>query len=402
MAFKVKMPKFGETMTEGTIYKWLKEEGEGIKEGEPLFEVETDKAALEVEAPATGILARILVKEGETVSIGKQVAVITEKGEDIENINIIREDNEYIEDKENSDKIDNIEEENREQKEIEQFKSKIKASPAARRLAREKGIKLSGIQPGDGREVIIEEDILSYLPEETDHKREDKETPAGKYPFSHIKKVTAQNMLKSYREIPHVTLTMEINMEETVKFKNKLREISDSHITYTDIIVMITARAIAKNNYINSHYRKDGIDILKNINVGIAVDTENGLLVPVIKDVDKLNLEKIAEQREDLVKRARKGKLKKEEMEEGTFTVTNLGNYNIEIFTPIINPGEAAILGVGTIKEKPVAIDGKILIKPVMWLSLSFDHRIVDGAYAAQFLEDIKNLLESPLSMLLS
>jgi len=408
------MPKFGETMTEGTIFKWLKAKGEEVKEGENLFEIETDKATLEVESPADGILVKVLIDEGESAPIGDVVALIAAEGEEIEDINnekseeseTIVEAKEEVKSNEDKDiekaivKEEKITNDNDNNSDTIKIENKVKASPAARNLAREKEIKLNEVKSTTSKDAITRRDVCKYL-DNIDTSQKEEGLFVEKKSLNRIRKLTAQNMAESYRDAPHVTLTTEVNMKKIVNLKNTLRNNTDTHITFTDIIVKITAHAIADNPSINARFKEESIEMIENINIGIAVDTEKGLLVPVIENVHKMGLKKLSKAGEDLVTRAREGKLKKDELEDGTFTVTNLGSFNINIFTPIINTGEAAILGIGEIKEKPVVINGEIKIRPMMWLSLSFDHRIVDGAPAGRFLQDIKNLLEKPECLML-
>ncbi len=402
MAEEVKMPKFGETMTEGTIYKWIKEEGDKVANGDILFEVETDKATLEVESPAEGVLAKIIVADNESAEIGETVAIITAEGEelteldesDYEEAADMEFKEEEVEDKEVADSEEIQEESDEILEENITNSKKIKASPAARRLAREKNISLADIKPGPGNDFIIEEDVVAAKLAVSD--LSDKEVPLNK-----IRKITAEKMTASSQQAPHVTLTQEVDMYETVQIREKLKTISDYHITYTDIFIMAVARALKDYPEMNAHFQADTLYVKGNINVGMAIDTGESLVVPVIKNADKMGLEELVTVREELIEKAFDGKLNLDELEGGTFTVSNLGGGGVEIFTPIINLPEIAILGIGKIVEKAAVIDNEIVIRPQIWLSLSFDHRAVDGAPAARFLDRIRELLENPATMLL-
>jgi len=442
---EIKMPKFGETMTEGTINKWFKQISEEVKKGEPLFEVNTDKATLEMESPAEGILKIILVEEGETAAIGDIVAVIAEKGEKIDT-------DKYQPGSQKSMTASENELTDRTSRESEDIKvsieDKIKASPAAKRLAEEEEIDLSKITPGDNRDFIIVEDIekvksdkiqatpvaqkiarekemsLSEIngtgpggwvrKDDVEKKLADKEakevlagTPLSsedesqEIPMTGIREKVAESMVFSYRSAPHVTLTTRVDMKEAVDLKERLQEKIDQRITYTDIINLITSRALKKYPRLNAHIGENKIVIKKDINLGMAVAIKEGLVVPVINNADLLSLSELAEKREKLVEKALKGNLSPDEMQNSTFTVTNLGGQGVEIFTPIINPPEIAILGAGKITREAMVIEGNIVARPVIWLSLSFDHRAIDGAPAGEFLRYVKELMQNPLELLL-
>ena len=434
MAYEVKMPKFGETMTEGTIFNWLVEEGDKIEKGDPLFEIETDKASLEVEAEESGVLAKILVGVNESAPIGDLVAVIAEEGEDIDSLDFesgsaeVEEEAEEEQEKEVAPK-----------KEAASFSSgdKIKASPAAKTLARNKGVELADIEPGDGRDAIIEADVRDYintnLPSATPV-AEKKAAAMGidlddlegsgaggrisssdvdsytvpqtgqdqEIPFSGLREVISRRMTQSFQEVPQVTTTVKVNMKEIKELREEIKGISEEHISYTDILVLVVSRMLKKYPKLNSHISKDKMIVKKDINIGLAVDVPDGLVVPVIKNAARKDLEEIARERKDLVERALDGKLKNDDLTGGTFTISNLGGFETEIFTPIVNQPEAAILGVGQISDEVVAVDGEAVIRPMLWLSMAYDHRAIDGAPAAEFLQKIKQSLENPISLLLS
>lgn len=434
MAYEVKMPKFGETMTEGTIFNWLVEEGDNIEKGDPLFEIETDKASLEVEAEESGILAKILVAENESAPIGDLVAVIAEEGEDIDSLEF--ESGAAVEEEETEEKQ---EEEAAPKAEAAPFEAgdKIKASPAAKTLARNKGIDLKDVKPGEGRDAVIEADVRDYintnLPSATPV-AEKKAAAMGidlddlegsgaggrisssdvdsytvqqtdqdqEIAFSGLRKVISRRMTQSFQEVPQVTTTLKVNMKEIKELREEIKGISEEHISYTDILVLVVSRMLKKYPKINSHISTDGMIVKKDINIGLAVDVPDGLVVPVIKNAARKDLEEIARERKDLVERALDGKLKNDDLTGGTFTISNLGGFETEIFTPIVNQPEAAILGVGQISDEVVPVDGEIKIRPMLWLSMAYDHRAVDGAPAAEFLQKIKQSLENPISLLLS
>ncbi|MFP4371544.1 MAG: dihydrolipoamide acetyltransferase family protein [Halanaerobium sp.] len=434
MAYEVKMPKFGETMTEGTIFNWIAAEGDQIEVGDPLFEIETDKASLEVEAEEAGILAKIFVGENETAPIGDLVAVIAEEGEDIDSIDFDLESS--------KDAVEEVSEE--EEKEVEEPEKvirtegeKIKASPAAKRLAKEKGVRLKDIQPAQGRDAVIEADVRDYVnnnfPSATPTAEKKaaargidlnnlEGTGAGgrvqssdvdsytvqdtgadrEIEFTGLRKIISKRMTQSFQEVPQVTTTVKVDMKEIKELREEIKQISEEHISYTDILILVASRMLKKYPEINSHISRDRMIVKSNINIGIAVDVPDGLVVPVIKNAGGKDLEEIAKERKILVNKAREGKLNNDDLSGGTFTITNLGGFETEIFTPIINQPEAAILGVGQISDEVAAVEGEVKIRPMLWLSMAYDHRAVDGAPAAEFLQKIKSALENPISLLLS
>ncbi len=435
MAYEVKMPKFGETMTEGTIFNWIAKEGDQVEVGDPLFEIETDKASLEVEAEESGILAKILVKENESAPIGDLVAVIAEEGEDIDSLDFDSMSSEEAPSEESS------EEKEKEAKKVKKATraegEKIKASPAAKRLAKEKDIEIKDLQPGEGREAIIEADVRDYinknLPSATptaekkaaakgidlsslegtgaggriqssdveSYAVEDTEADQ-EIPFTGLRKVISRRMSQSFQEVPQVTTTVKVDMKEIKELREEIKQLSEEHISYTDILVLVVSRMLKKYPMINSHISQDSMIVKSSINIGIAVDVPDGLVVPVIKNVGRKDLEEIAKARKVLVEKAREGRLNNDDLSGGTFTITNLGGFETEIFTPIVNQPEAAILGVGQISDEVVPVDGEVVIRPMLWLSMAYDHRAVDGAPAAEFLQKIKSALENPISLLLS
>lgn len=365
MVTKVVMPKLSLTMRTGSVGKWYKREGESVEKGEPIVEIISEKATYDLEAPASGILRKILVNEGEDAPVDAVIAIITAP-------------NEQVPEEELRAKVP---------EETIEAKERILASPAAKRLAREHGVDLflvKGTGP-DGR--IVEEDVRRFIEESKGILPKVKEV----IPLSGYRKTTAERVSTSFRTAPHSTVVMSVDFSETVKLHEAFQ------VSYTAIIVAAVARALAENPVLNSTIDGDKIKVFEDINVGVAVATDRGLVVPVIHNADKKSLKEIDAALNGLVEKARDGKLKKEELSGGTFTVSNLGMYDVEFFTPIINPPEAAILGVGKISEKPVkSADGEIVFKLFVTLSLSYDHRIVDGAPAAKFLQKVKHYLESP------
>lgn len=357
------MPRLSLTMKEGTVVQWFKKEGEPVNKGEPLVEVLTEKVTYDIEAPESGVLRKVLALEGVEVPVAEVLGIITAPDEQLTEQVIA----------ETPKKAEEIVEE------------RILASPAAKRLAKEYGIDLAQVKGSGPEGRIVEEDIKKFV-------EESKVGPRVReiIPLTGIRKTAAERVTLSAKTAPHSTITMEVDMTNATR----LRE--EKQVGYNEILVKAVAKALAENRIVNSTLSEEQIRIFEDINIGVAVATEKGLVVPVIHNANKKSLKEIASTLNDLVEKARTGKLSKEELTGGTFTITNLGMFGVEIFTPIINPPETAILGVGKVTEKPVIVNKEIAVKPMMYLSLSYDHRVIDGAPAAQFLQKVKQYLENP------
>ncbi|MFQ6073866.1 MAG: dihydrolipoamide acetyltransferase family protein [Candidatus Bathyarchaeia archaeon] len=379
MVTKVVMPRLSLTMKEGTVVNWFKKEGETVKKGEPLVEVLSEKVTYDVEAPASGVLRKILAVEGDDVPVAGTLGVIAEPDEPLPEIEEVA----TAVPPERVEEVAPLPEREMAKK----VRERVLASPAAKRLAREHGIDLTKVKGSGPEGRIVEADVRAYLEEEAALAPRVREV----IPLTGIRKTTAKRVSLSARTAPHSTITMEVDMSNTVK----LRE--ERQVSYTDILVKAVAQALEEHSILNSTLVGEQIKIYEDINIGVAVATEKGLVVPVIRNANRKSLTEIASTLRGLVEKAREGKLSIEDVTGGTFTITNLGMYEVEVFIPIINPPEAAILGVGKITEKPVIINKEMRIKPVTYLSLSYDHRIVDGAPAAKFLRRVKQILEGEL-----
>lgn len=390
MAYKIKMPKFGETMEEGTITNWYVDEGDEIERGEPLFEIETDKSVLDVESEYEGVLLKKVAEEYDSIPIGEVVAIIGEKGEEVSLA---------VEEEKPQDVAPQEESKSAEKPEAAPvgFESdKIRATPAARRIAHEQGMPLSAI--GTSRaDAIHAADVRAYA----DNYRAVAGPETERLPLTGMRRIIAEKMTQSYQEAPHVTLTAKVDMTRVIDLRKQLLAKVEERITYTDIIAMFAAKALQEHREINAHFVNDELIMHKGVHLGIAVDLGHGLIVPVIRNAESLGVGEMADQRKKVVDRARAGQLLPDETAGSTFTISNLGNYDISIFTPIINPPEVAILGVGIIEDEPVVVEKQVEIRSVMWASLSFDHRAVDGASAARFLQRLKELLEEPGMLIL-
>ena len=442
MAKVVVMPKMGLTMTEGTVSKWLKKIGDEIKEGEPFFEAETDKLTNTIEATASGVVRHFFVEEGTTVPVLEKVAIIADAGEDISALlgdaapaaaapeaaaapaaaapAPVRAPGERIvaapaakklakelgidlalvpgtgpNGRITLDDVKNwkpapaapaVEEE-----------PKKKASPLAAAVAKDLGIDLEKVQAKDR---VLAEDILHFL-ESTREKAEEKEEAPREelVPMNGMRKAIARNMLNSVQTSPTVTMNLSVDMSAMKAYREQLKS-QEIKVSYTDLLVKFVSKALLEYPLVNCSVEDNKIRYKHYVNMGVAVALDNGLLVPNIPDSDKKSLTEISAEVKELAKQAREGSLPMDRLKGGTFTITNLGMYGVESFTPIINQPEVAILGVTTIEDRAVVRGGEIVIRPMMTLSLTVDHRVIDGSVGASFLQRVKNLLENPALML--
>lgn len=419
MAIKVEMPKLSDTMEEGVIAKWNVAEGDKVESGDIIAEVETDKATMEVEVFDAGTILKILAKEGDSVPLGKTMAIIGEEGEDISDLVEEAESTKKSEpekpEAENKEKeteeeqedpvFGELEQNGSEQKESKKPASvtedgRIKASPLARKMAEEKGIELSSVQGSGPEGRIIKRDIEEYTPARQPvapaASREDKE-----HRVSQMRKAIARRLAESKYSSPHYYETIDIDMQHVFAARKKLNEAGDVKISFNDIVVKACAMALRRHPQINSSWKDDTILEHGDVNVAFAVAIEEGLVTPVIRQTDQKGLAQISAESKELAEKARERKLQPEQMEGSTFTISNLGMFGIEEFTAIINPPNACILAVGAIRDVPVVENGEVVPGKRMKATLSSDHRIVDGATAAQFLSTLRGLLENPLGMLL-
>jgi len=405
MAEYIIMPKLGFDMDRGTIVKWVKKEGDFIKEQEVIFEIETDKTIMEVEAQTSGILRKILSNINEIVPVTLPIAIIGDKDE---NINKMITDayrklgkSETVEVKRSkiSKEISPVIEEKQETEPEEQKEKFKKITPGARKKAKELGIEVKLVEGSGPRGVVIEKDVISYyqnqynITKEADKNRE-------KISYTGIRKIIGNRLSQSKFSAPHVYFTISIDMSKSIKLLKKFNQDIEKKISINDFLVFLVAKVLSEQPNINCSLIDEEIIYHKDINIGIAVSLEEGLIVPVIKNADKKILYFLSKEIEEMIKLAREKKLLPDDYKGGTFTLSNLGMYGIENFTAIINPPEAAILAVGTIRRVPIVIKEeeveKIEIHSLMKITLSVDHRLVDGVMAAKFLSCLKDYLELP------
>ena len=428
MITEVILTQLGETMNEGTIAAWHKQVGDRVEKGEALCSVETDKAVLDVVAPASGFLAKIVAEPGATVPVLQVIGYLADQPGEVADVPAPAAPGDGGARAEAPTPARSAE--------APESGPPLRVTPAARRVAREHGIdvaKLKGTGPG-GR--IVEKDVWAQIQLQqeaatvrprpaitppTDGGRGEepaivRPTPAapvmpapaaGEWdlvPLTRMRRIIAEKLSQSYREAVHVTLHCEANMAEAGKLRTQLsQEWEEKHgvkVTFTDLIVKAVAKALTEHRSVNASFAEDGIRLHRRVNVGVAVAVPNGLVVPVIRDADGLPLLEVSKAVRRLTERARAGQITPDELHGGTFTVTNMGMMGVDTFTPIINGGEGAILGVGRIADRPAVCEGALAIRPLMPLSLSFDHRVVDGAGAAAFLARVKQILESPYLIL--
>jgi len=399
VATEVILPRLGQGMEAGTIVRWLKSEGEQVAKGEPLFELDTDKVTQEVEAETDGVLLKIAVAEGE-VPVGQTVAFIGEQGETVPEVADETPATPVAEEASNS---------------LLQAKEepvpapaasgngRIKASPLARRLARERGIDLATLRGTGPEGRIIAEDV------EQGGRREPAAAPASnsllqaipageaeRIPLTSIRKTIARRLTEAW-QIPVFQLQASADMTRVNALVARLREGDpDVRLTVTDVLTKICAQALMRHREVNAEFTEDAIVLHPSANVGLAVAAPQGLVVPVIRGAERLSLTEIAQVRADLVGRARENKLRAEDLEGGTFTISNLGMYAVESFTAVLNPPQAAIVAVGATQDRVVPAGGETAVRPMVTLTGTFDHRAVDGAPAAAFLQTLQESLEDP------
>ncbi|MBI4427665.1 MAG: 2-oxo acid dehydrogenase subunit E2 [Ignavibacteriales bacterium] len=410
MAVAVKMPKLSDTMTEGVILKWLKKEGEKVNQGDIIVEIESDKADMELEAFDTGTLRKIVVPEGGKAPIGTLIAVIGEPEEDISSLlsaaQSVRVEG-HSEQKEKAPTTPVVQAAVEPTVATSPPKSeptdgRTKASPLAKRLASEHKLSIQTI-PGSGPQGrVIKRDIEAALSGKISLAPSAKPVAPGtaeEIVLSPIRKTIAKRMTESKQSAPHFYVTVEADMDAAIAFRTQLNNVFDAKISFTDIIVKACASALMLHPQVNGTFLGDKMRQHHYAHIGVAVALEDGLVTPILRNCEQKGIGRINQELRDLVERARNRKLKPDEYQGATFTISNLGMFGVEDFVAIINPPEGAILAVGAILEKPVVKNGHIVAGHTMRATLSSDHRIIDGAIAARFLQDLKKMLENPAAL---
>jgi pyruvate dehydrogenase E2 component (dihydrolipoamide acetyltransferase) len=433
VANQVTLPRLGQGMESGTIVRWLKAEGDKVEKGEPLYELDTEKVTQEVESDAYGVVLKILADEGEEIEVGKPVAVIGEEGEDISSESddssgergsdgdgAARDvaDDEPKEEGDPAPKREGQREEGREarsdsdgkpdqakQAELEQPEvsgRRVKASPLARRLAKERGLELSSLKGTGPEGRIVAEDVERAAAQPGWAAEAPASTEIEVVQLSSMRKTIARRMTEAW-ETPHFQIAMTVDMRAAMRLRELLVERTHegaARPTFSDVLTKACAIALMRHRDMNAHFAGAEVHIFPTANIGIAVAVPHGLVVPVIRNCERKSIADLAAARADLVERTRGGKLTQGDLEDGTFTISNLGMYGVDRFVAVLNPPQAGILAVGAIQERPVVEDGELVARPVMELTLSCDHRSVDGATASEFLGSVKAFLEEPGLML--
>ncbi|ENA1803818.1 2-oxo acid dehydrogenase subunit E2 [Flavobacterium psychrophilum] len=418
----VTMPRLSDTMTDGTVATWLKKVGDKVAEGDILAEIETDKATMEFESFNAGTLLFVGIQEGESAPVDSVLAIIGPEGTNIAGIaenykkvgNVTPEASEPVAEK--AVEVSNPTSNN--QNSSSNPTDRIFASPLAKKIAQDKGINLSQVKGSGENGRIIKEDVARFAIESQKPKVESQPTtktqgassitqfvPAGEkfseeIKNSQMRKTIAKRLSESIFTAPHFYLTIEIAMDEAMKSRATINTIPDTKVSFNDMVVKACAMALKKHPQVNSQWREDAMIINHHVNVGVAVAVEDGLVVPVLNFTDQMSLTQIGSSVRDLAGKAKTKKLTPAEMDGSTFTVSNLGMFGITEFTSIINQPNSAILSVGAIVEKPVVRNGQIVVGNTMKVTLACDHRTVDGATGAQFLQTLKQFVENPVTML--
>ena len=414
MAELIKMPRLSDTMEEGTVASWFKKVGDKVSEGDILAEIETDKATMEFESFYDGTLLYIGVKEGESTKVDEPLAIIGEANEDYKSLlDDAKKSDEVIEEKIEIKEEDKEIEVVKEELEIENVPEPISKttsstkrifiSPLARKLAKERGINISEIKGTGENGRIIKSDVENYTSSSKDAKSK---TFVGiedfqEIPHSQMRKTIAKRLSESKFNAPHYYLTVEYDMSNAIIIREQYNSIPDIKISYNDIIIKACSLALASNPKLNSQWFDDKIRYNNHIHIGVAVGVDEGLIVPVLKFVDQMSIVDINSKVKDLAGRARNKKLAPEEMQGSTFTISNLGMFDIESFTSIINPPNSVILSVGSIVQKPIVKNGNIEVGNTMKVTLACDHRVVDGLTGSKFLQTLREFIENPITMII-
>lgn len=412
------MPALGAAQRTGRLVRWLKREGDPVQAGEPLMEIETDKVTVEIEAPASGILTGIRLREGEEAGVGEVIAWIVAPGEPVPegsqpspepakastpevratpvaarlaaehglDLRDIRPEGGWVR---KQDVLAYLEQQRRAGPPRGE---RIPASPKARRLAQELGIDLRQVRGSGPEGAVLAGDVLAL------HTARPAAPPAPSLPS--VWRVMVERLSQSWPQTPHFYLQREVRAARLLTWHERIQKRISVRLTYTDLLIKLVAAALREHPRLNAWWHEGSIVIHEEIHIGLAVATEEGLVVPVIHHADRLTLEEIAARRQELVERARAGRLRPEDVQGGTFTISNLGMYGVDAFMPVVNPPQAAILAVGRIVERVVPVDRQPVVQPMLTLTLACDHRVVDGARAAQFLGTLAELIEEPLGLL--
>jgi pyruvate dehydrogenase E2 component (dihydrolipoamide acetyltransferase) len=398
MPTNVIMPALGMNQVTGTLVRWLREEGEQVQAGEPLMEVETDKTTVEVEATASGVLMAVAARPGDEVPVGGTIAVILAPGETLSGGTEIDRARPPTQLSDPYVPVVTPEPEGSALTGAAPSSPRVLASPRARRRAAELGVNLVAIV-GTGPDGSVQTSDVEHAAtsaSRTSHGSHGQPTSAGHVetaPISQTWRTMSERITQSWTGTPHIFLSREVDASSLQGWRQTFR---DAHVTITDLLVRLAAVTLRRHPRFNSSWSPSEIRLHHDVNVGVAVAIDDGIVVPVIKRADELDVVSIARQRVELVDRARQGRLRLEEVAHATFTVSNLGMYGVDSFTAIINPPQAAILAVGAVADRPASVGGQLRLAPTMRLTLSVDHRVADGAMAARFLATFATMVADP------
>jgi pyruvate dehydrogenase E2 component (dihydrolipoamide acetyltransferase) len=390
VATEVIMPALGMAQETGKLVRWIKNEGDTVTKGEPLMEIETDKVTVEIEAPADGVLGGISAAEGEDIPVGQAVAYVLAEGEALPQLvavpaTPVQSAAPAVVPTTNGSSAD-----------VETPGRRVLASPKARRLARERGLRIEDLKGTGPHGAIQAVDVVAQEPQPVSEPRAAPAQPVT----SNAWKTMADRMQQSWRDVPHFFLERDLDATRLNSWRDMIRQRPGyEKVTHTDLLIVVCAASLLEHPRVNATWCDGSVLYQEAINVGIAVATEEALIVPVVHGADRLELKAVAQARGDLVARARDRKLRPADVSEGTFTISNLGMFGVDAFHAIVNTPQAAILAVGRILDRIVAVDGEPAVRPTMTVSLSFDHRVVDGAEGARFLDTLAALIEEPAGL---
>ncbi|EAA25291.1 pyruvate dehydrogenase complex dihydrolipoamide acetyltransferase [Rickettsia sibirica] len=412
MPIKILMPALSPTMTEGNLARWLKKEGDKVNPGEVIAEIETDKATMEVEAVDEGILAKIVIPQNsQNVPVNSLIAVLSEEGEEKTDIDAFIAKNNSVSPSPKTDanllkpqeNIANVEEQ---VTVIKHDASKIFASPLAKRLAKMRNIRFESVKGSGPHGRIVKQDILSYTPSTAHNKIVSRNPEEYRLvPNNNIRKIIAKRLLESKQTVPHFYLSIECNVDKLLDIREDINkffsEDKSTRISVNDFIILAVAKALQEVPNANASWGEDAIRYYNNVDISVAVAIENGLVTPIVKNANQKNILELSREMKALIKKAKDNKLTPEEFQGGGFTISNLGMYGIKNFNAIINPPQSCIMGVGASAKRAIVKNDQITIATIMDVTLSADHRVVDGAVGAEFLAAFKKFIESPVLMLI-
>ncbi|MCX4079732.1 pyruvate dehydrogenase complex dihydrolipoamide acetyltransferase [Rickettsia rhipicephali] len=412
MPIKILMPALSPTMTEGNLARWLKKEGDKVNPGEVIAEIETDKATMEVEAVDEGILAKIVIPQNsQNVPVNSLIAVLSEEGEEKTDIDAFIAKNNSVSPSPKTDanllkpheNIANVEEQ---VTVIKHNASKIFASPLAKRLAKMRNIRFESVKGSGPHGRIVKQDILSYTPSTAHNKIVSRNPEEYRLiPNNNIRKIIAKRLFESKQTVPHFYLSIECNVDKLLDIREDINksfsEDKSTRISVNDFIILAVAKALQEVPNANASWGEDAIRYYNNVDISVAVAIENGLVTPIVKNANQKNILELSREMKELIKKAKDNKLTPEEFQGGGFTISNLGMYGIKNFNAIINPPQSCIMGVGASAKRAIVKNDQITIATIMDVTLSADHRVVDGAVGAEFLAAFKKFIESPALMLI-